>query len=257
MRRRPFTTLSAPAIATLAVGLGSFAVVPTAQAGPTVFSTSGTTIAGTHDEAKADVTFSQSGSTLTITVRNLGVTSSNASLLDGIFFDTDSSGAVSKLPTAAAARAWTSSGIRNSVDFTGGWQMLRGVTIGGNTYSYGLSAVGGSGLFASNAFAKGNGGDDYGLIGSETCGTTKCETHVNKKPVAIGTLTFTLSGFTGTVISKVTLAYNSALSVLVGTNKTSGPTPTPSPVNVPEPASLVLLGFGAGAIGLLRRRRKA
>ncbi|MBN8900481.1 MAG: PEP-CTERM sorting domain-containing protein, partial [Rhodospirillales bacterium] len=63
--------------------------------------------------------------------------------------------------------------------------------------------------------------------------------------------------FTGTVISKVTLAYNSALSVLVGTNKTSGPTPTPSPVNVPEPASLVLLGFGAGAIGLLRRRRKA
>nr|WP_294508046.1 PEP-CTERM sorting domain-containing protein [uncultured Rhodopila sp.] len=221
-----------------------------------VFSASAVPIPGTTNTANASASFSLSGTTLTLIVTNSGTTSANSSILDAVFFNTNTSAPGTLLPSATATKSLANSTVSSNVDYTGGWQMKSTVApAGGSTYSYGISAIG-AGAFSSESFTKGNGGDDYGLIGSATCPNNVCSTNVNKSPVAVGSIVFTIRNFLGTSISAVELVFNSGLSALVGTELTSG-TGNLAPVAVPEPASALILLSGIATLGLLRRGRSA
>ena len=185
--------------------------------------------------ANASVTFSLTGTTMTVTMSNYQATLSNGGLLDGLLFDVVS-GTVTQalLPTATASRLYSNSTTSTTqTDVTGAWQFKPNV-VGSR---YGLSAVGGGGLYSAGSFTKGGGGDDYGILGAATNMST---TNANAYPLAFASTSFTLTGFTGTAVANVSFFYNSALTV---------------EVKAPEPASLATLAAGLASLVWARRRR--
>ena len=197
--------------------------------------------------SNTEAMFSLTGTTLTLTLTNSGITNSNGGLLDGLFFDIDGGGvtniASQQLPAAVASTLYTSkSASTSNANVTGAWQFIPNV---GGSSKYGLAAVGGSGLF-SGAFSLGNGSDDYGILGSNTNMST---TSVNKFPLASGSTTFTIDGFTGTSVANVTFYYNSALSTSLAGTAVTG-------TLAPEQASLAVIMVGFIGLAAAGRRRR-
>jgi hypothetical protein len=196
----------------------------------------------------AEATFTSSGNTLTITLTETTKAGSPAQLLDGLFFNfTGAHPALgsSPRPTAIASSLFTGgSNSSNNVNITGGW--LIGQPVGG--FEYGLSAVGGGGLFPSGQFTLGGGGDDYGIAGTGTL--LSSNSFNNKFPLVEDTVTFTLTGLNSDVvgIGSVEFAFGSDLSgTLAGS----------VPPSVPEPTTLALFGTALAGLGAIRRRKKA
>ncbi len=117
-----------------------------------------------------------------------------------------------------------------NANITGAWQFIPNV---GGSSKYGLASVGGS--------------DDYGILGSNT---NMSAMSANAFPLANGSTTFTINGFTGTSVANVTFYYNSALSTSVAGTAVTG-------VFAPEPAALAWLSLGFVGLAAFRRRRAA
>ena len=131
-----------------------------------------------------------------------------------------------------------------NANITGAWQFIPNV---GGSSKYGLASVGGGGLFAASSFTLGGGSDDYGILGSNT---NMSAMSANAFPLANGSTTFTINGFTGTSVANVTFYYNSALSASVAGTAVTG-------VFAPEPAALAWLSLGFVGLAAFRRRRAA
>jgi len=236
--------------AAVAASLAVAASAPAAAwAFPTTFTASGT-VGGSPVSAQA--TFSSSGSTLTIVLTETSPAVGPGQLLDGFFFDL--SGATptlgsAPLPTAVASNLFSNSTTSQSnVVITGSWLLAQPV----NGFQYGLSAVGGGGLFSANQFTLGGGGDDYGIAGDLT--SLGDNNFKNKFPLIEDTVTFTLTGLTDGVtgISGVEFAFNSTLSdSLAGCTGDCGSDPP-----VPEPSTLAVFGLSLVGLGSLRRRTR-
>jgi hypothetical protein len=248
MSIKHFATLRRGAF--LAVTLSGTAIAASAaHAGPFIFN-------DTPDNVQA--VFTQTGTTLKINLINNGTTGSNTDLLDGLFFNISGNPAVNLASGAntVAPNLLTSNDNGNTVstsanaNISGSWQLeSTGFTFNSTSYKYGLSAVGGNGRFASNLFTKGNGSDDYGVVGSKT---TVPENGLTQFPLAFGEIDFTLTlpNSSDITIADVAFGFNSALSdVVAGID--------PPPPAVAEPGSLALLGFGLVGLAALRRRAKA
>src|SRR5205814_2306270 len=111
--------------------------------------------------------------------------------------------------TAIASKLYTDpTTFTVNANITGSWLLAQPV----NGFEYGLSAVGGGGLFSSNQFTSGGGGDDFGTAGSGT--DLNLNTFKNKFPLVDNTVTFTLTGLgnAATGIDSVEFGYNSSLS---------------------------------------------
>jgi hypothetical protein len=248
MSIKHFATLRRGAF--LAVALSGTAIAASAaHAGP-VF-----TFNDTADNVQA--VFTQNGTTLAIRLINNGTTGSNTDLLDGLFFNISSNPTVSlgSGPNTLAPNLLTSNdngktvSTSANVDISGSWQLKStGFTFNSTSYKYGLSAVGGNGLFASNLFTKGNGSDDYGLVGSKTIVPEKGLTQF---PLASGEIDFTLTLSSSDItIGDVAFGFNSALSdVVAGID--------PPPPAVAEPGKAEAEEGERAGLAALRRRAKA
>jgi hypothetical protein len=249
MSIKHFATLRRGAF--LAVALSGTAIAASAaHAGPFIFN-------DTADNVQAQ--FTQTGMTLAIRLINNGTTGSNTDLLDGLFFNISGNSTVNlgSGSNTVATKFLTSNDNGKTVsppsanaDISGSWQLKStGFTFNSTSYKYGLSAVGGNGLFASNLFTLGNGSDDYGLVGANT---NVPEKGLTQFPLALGEIDFklTLNSSDIITIGDVAFGFNSALSnVVAGID--------PPPPAVAEPGSLALLGFGLVGLAALRRRAKA
>jgi PEP-CTERM motif len=203
----------------------------------------------------SEVTFTSNGSTLTIVLTETTAATGPAQLLDGLFFTITGANPTlgsAPLPTTAANKLFTDQSTSSAVDITGSWLLVEPVA---NGFAYGLSAVGGSGLFPANQFTLGGGGDDYGVAGTGT--GLGANNFKNKFPLVENTVTFTLQGFSGIGISSVEFGYNSALSETLTGACTEGCGSEPQEVPVPEPATVAFFGLSLAGLGLLRRRSAA
>src|ERR1051326_3920021 len=192
------------------LGIGA-AIAPTASwAFVDTFTASGTIGGGSFSSS---VTFTSSGSNLIISLTEKSATANAGQILDGLFFTISGANPVlgsAPRPSAIASNLFTSKSTSTgaATDITGGWLLKEPV----NGFEYGLSAVGGGGLFPANQFTDGGGGDDVGIVGLNT--NLALNTFSNKFALAEDTVTFTLTGLSNlaTGIGSVEFAYNSALS---------------------------------------------
>jgi hypothetical protein len=226
--------------ATVAVGALAAPTASWANFIETFTTQAGSTAGGSGVSSTA--TFVDVGSTLTVTLTENSPTASKGQILDGLFFDivgTNPALGSAPRPTATASNLFAAkTTFTSNANITGGW-LLREPVSG---FEYGLSAVGGGGLFPTNQFTKGGGGDDYGIVGAGT--NLAASDFKNDFPYVEDTVTFTLTGFTGTDIEDVEFGYNSSLSSEV--RGTLQP--------VPEPAPLLVLAASLAVFGLMRRK---
>jgi len=231
----------------LACGLTAVAV--SSSAGAITFNFSGNSNASGNPLA-ASATFSVSGTTLTIVLTNTATSAATngADVLDGVFFDIAGSN-----PTFSAGNVTLTSGsslvLMNNVPTSGNplndeYMFDSPTPILGT--EFGIGSTGFPGFNPNNdnftarfwsGTAMSGGNSDYGTVPTAgiTVGSTS-NVYINNSV----TFTFTLSSaISESDIENVMVSYGSGGETQL----------------VPEPATMAAIGIGA--LGLLRRRRKA
>ncbi len=257
-----------------AVVAATLAAPSAAHAGSILFSGSGTGTDGITLNASA--LFEISGSTLKVTLRNLGDTSGmskdkSANTLTGVFFDLPNG--ITLTPVSAKIAAGdllqrtkcdigpctaTTTNVGGEFTYkTGSWSGHTGADRGISSSGY-IDAYAGGGNFNGPNLDAPNSPDgiNFGIIAPITASNPLNPLTGNMKdnPLIEGEVVFSMSISGGTLlesqISNVSFQYGTDIS-----EPKFKAGPPPPPTSVPEPAALLLLGPAIAAV--LRRRQRA